>query len=279
VAVSYNSGTGTYDVTTASSPISQYIPSGEAILIESEDGTRPGTITVKETDKASGVSDMLFGRNNGDAKTLRVNLYAQENDGTYGLLDGSLTSYHDNNSNGFDKNDIKKLAAAGESIAFSRTGHTLAIERKKTITSNDTSFINLSQTKKQNYRLDIIAENLTNANLVAVVKDKYAATTNNLPVNLNGSTYVDFTVNNDPASFAADRFSIVFMTNPKAETNKTETPVEKAIVKTTVQASVIVYPNPVVNNDINVKFNNMETGNYNLKLYNITGQLLSLIHI
>lgn len=275
VTVSYNSGTGNYDVTTASSPISQYIPSGEAILIESEDGTRPGTITVKETDKVSGVSDMLFGRNNGNAKTLRVNLYSLEADATYSLLDGSMTSFDDNNSNSFDKNDIKKLAAAGESIAFSRIGHTLAIERKKTITSNDTSFINLSQTKKQNYRLDIIAENLTNANLVAVVKDKYAATTNNLPVNLNGSTYVDFTVNNDPASFAADRFSIVFMSNTKAETNKTEAPVEKAIVKTTLNASAIVYPNPVVGNDINVKFNNMETGNYNLKLYNISGQLVA----
>ena len=275
VTVSYNSGTGTYDVTTASSPISQYIPSGEAILIESEDGTRPGTITVKETDKASGVSDMLFGRNNGNAKTLRVNLYSQDNDGTYSLLDGSMTSYHDNNSNGFDKNDIKKLAAAGESIAFSRTGHTLAIERKKTITSNDTSFINMSQTKKQNYRLDIIAENLSVANLVAVVKDKYAATTNNLPVNLNGSTYVDFTVNNDPASFAADRFSIVFMTNTKAETNKKEATLEKAVVKPTLIASATVYPNPVVNNDINIKFNNMETGNYNLKLYNISGQLIA----
>ena len=275
VTVSYNSGTGTYDVTTASSPISQYIPSGEAILIESEDGTRPGTITVKETDKAFGVSDMLFGRNNGNAKTLRVNLYSQENDGTYSLLDGAMSSYHDNNSNGFDRNDIKKLSAAGESIAFSRTGHTLAIERKKTITSNDTSFINLSQTKKQNYRLDIIAEHLTAANLIAVVKDNYAATTNNLPVNLNGSTYVDFTVNNDPASFAADRFSIVFMTNTKAETNKTEAPVEKAIVKTTLKASATVYPNPVVSNDINIKFNNMETGNYNLRLYNISGQLVA----
>ncbi len=275
VTVSYNSGTGTYDVTTASSPISQYIPSGEAILIESEDGTRPGTITVKETDKASGVSDMLFGRNSGNAKTLRVNLYSQDNDGTYSLLDGSMTSYHDNNSNGFDKNDIKKLAAAGESIAFSRTGYTLAIERKKTITSNDTSFINLSQTKKQNYRLDIIAENLSVANLVAVVKDKYAATTNNLPVNLDGSTYVDFTVNNDPTSFAADRFSIVFMTNTKAETNKKEATLEKPVVKPTLIASATVYPNPVVNNDINIKFNNMETGNYNLKLYNISGQLVA----
>ena len=275
VTVSYNSGTGTYDVTTASSPISQYIPSGEAILIESADGTRAGTITVKESDKVSGVSDMLFGRNNSNTKSLRVNLYSQDADGTYSLLDGSMTSYHDNNSNSFDIDDIKKLSAAGESIAFSRTGHTLAIERKKTITSNDTSFINLSQTKKQNYRLDIITENLTAANLVAVVKDNYAATTNNLPVNLNGSTYVDFTVNNDPASFAADRFSIVFMTNTKSETNKTVTPVEKAVVKPTLIASTTVYPNPVVSNDINVKFNNMETGNYNLKLYNITGQLIA----
>jgi hypothetical protein len=65
------------------------------------------------------------------------------------------------------------------------------------------------------------------------------------------------------------------MTNTKAETNKTEAPVEKAITKTTTISSATVYPNPVVTNDINIKFNNMETGNYNLKLYNISGQLVA----
>ena len=279
VTVSYNASSGLYDVTTSSSPISQYIPSGEAVIIESEDGTNPGSLIIKESDKSTNGSDFVFGRSNNTAKSLRVNLYEKETDGTYGLLDGSMTTFHSNNFKGYDKNDVSKLNGAGESISFRRDGHSLAIERKNDITGIDTSFINLAQTKKQQYRLDIVAENMTNEDITATVKDNYSATTNNIKVDLGGSTHVEFTINEDPASYAADRFSIVYNTSSTTPVVKTQIKTIETSAKTLPvvldEPAISIYPNPVIGNEINIKLNNMETGNYNLKLYNIAGQVVA----
>ncbi len=277
VTVSYNEGTGSYDVTTAASPISHYIPSGEAVLIESADGATPGSITVKESDKAIGVDDGLFGRNHTTTQAIRANLYAIENNGTYSLLDGALTTYHENNSNGIDRNDVTKMNGSAENISFSRNLRNLAIERRSTIKNNDTSFISLTQIKKQAYRLTIVAEDMNVDGLIATVTDNYTGATSNVPVDLKGTTHVDFTVNNDAASYATNRFYIVF-------TYKTNTPtaeVEKATVINEVKAAIVekssavVYPNPVVSNNIQVKLNNVNPGMYQFKLYNITGQLVA----
>ena len=280
VTVSYNSGSGSYDVTTASSSISQYIPSGEAVLIESSDGASSGSIVVKESDKTTSGTDFLFGRLNTTSNTIRANLYGIEANGTYSLLDGAMTTYNDRNSNSTTgQDDVTKLYGSSEAISFSRNNRNLAIERRKSIAANDTSFISLTQMKKQNYRLDIVAENMTNENLVAVVMDNYSGITNNLSVDLKGTTHIDFTINNDVASFSPNRFSIVFKVKSAtqvSEVKKAEALTSKAsaeIIK--VVPSAVVYPNPVVSNDINIRFNNMELGAYTLKLYNITGQLVA----
>ena len=278
VTVSFNSGSGTYDVTTSSSSISQYIPSGEAVLIESSDGVSAGSIVVKESDKTSNGTDFLFGRINNAAQSLRANLYAVETNGTYSLLDGAMTTYQDRNTNAIDKDDITKLNGGSEGISFSRNGNNLAIERRRTISGNDTSFISLVQTKMQNYRLDIIAENMNNDNLVAVVLDNYSGLTNNLPVDLKGTTHVDFTINNDIASADPNRFSVVFKKNPTAQPVEVKRSANNinlsdAIKNTT--ATAVVYPNPVISNEIKFNLNNVGVGNYILTLYNIKGQLIA----
>jgi len=277
VTVSYNEGTGSYDVTTASSPISHYIPSGEAVLIESADGTTPGSITVKESDKAIGVDDGLFGRNHVTSQAIRANLYAMENDGSYSLLDGVLTTYHENNTNAIDRNDVSKMNGSAENISFSRNTRNLAIERRSNIKNNDTSFISLTQIKKQAYRLTIVAEDMNAEGLTAIVKDNYTGATSNIPVDLKGTTNVDFTVNNDPASAAANRFYIVFSyKNNATVTTAEKTTISKEVKATIVEkSSAVVYPNPVVNNNIQVKLNNVNPGMYQFKLYNITGQLVA----
>lgn len=277
VTVSYNSSTGTYDVTSSASAISQYIPSGEAVLVESADGTRPGTLTVKESDKTSNGSDMLFGRTNTIAKIVRTNLFERQADGNYGLLDGSMTSYHDNNSSAYDNNDVSKLSADGESIALSRDNHTLAIERRKTISGADTSFISLAKLSRKQYRLEIVAENMQHENLTAVVIDKYASGTKSTVVDLNGSTFVDFSVTDDPASFAADRFLIVFNSSPKIPVNTTviSNIEEKKSVKAEQASEAVVYPNPVTGNDINISLTHLVSGNYTVKIYSVIGQLVA----
>ncbi|MDB5279610.1 MAG: hypothetical protein JWR61_4565 [Ferruginibacter sp.] len=197
-----------YDATTSVSPVSRYIPSGEAFFVESLDGVNPGTITFKETDKNAGGSDQLFRPVYGNEK-IRVNLLGINTDGSASFADGVLTTYNDNNSNNVDRNDAAKILNQSENLCINRNNKNLAIERRKTIDGNDTTFLNLYSLKKQNYLLQITVEAMQNSGQYAVVKDNYAATTNNTMVNMGGVTNITFTVNSDPASYASNRFSIV----------------------------------------------------------------------
>lgn len=130
--------------------------------------------------------------------------------GSTSLSDGVLTTYDNNNANEVDYNDAQKLYNTGENICIGRDGKMLAIERRQTIDGNDTTFLNLYTLKQQNYKLQITTEAMENSGLYAVVKDNYSTAINNTAVNMGGVTDVIFTINADPASYAANRFSIVF---------------------------------------------------------------------
>lgn len=271
VVVSYNSGTGSYDVTANASGISQYIPSGEAILIESEDGATAGTIQIQESDKTSLGSDALFGRTSTTA-AMRANLMTANNTEEYALIDGAMTAFHMSASNEVNRDDISKMNGSAENISFNRAGKKMAIERRKSIEAGDTSFLHLTQLKMQPYRLAIAFENINANGLVAYVKDNF--TGNTTTAELKGSTYVDFQVTADPLSYAADRFYVVFATaSQKSET----VPVaqEKTIIGNQETApTAVVYPNPVVTDNISYQLKGMEAGRYAVKLYNISGQLI-----
>lgn len=213
VTFSWNNGTSSYDATTAVSPVSKYIPSGEAIIIESLDGVNPGTITVKESDKTAGGNDAVFGRTNGLNQQVRVNLYSVSADSSTALIDGMLTTYDDDNSNSIDADDAKKLNGGSENIGSKREGKMFSIERRKTITGNDTTLLNLYQMKIQNYRLLITSNNMDRTGTVAIIKDSYSNMINDMPIDMNGITTVNFSTNADPASYAINRFSIVFRSN------------------------------------------------------------------
>lgn len=211
VTFSYNSGTGNYDATTAASPVSKYIPSGEAIIIESADGINPGTVTIKESDKTASGSDQVFGRSNGLDQQVRVNMFSINADGTTALLDGVLTTYDDDNLNTIDNSDAYKLNGGSENIGIKRSGKMLAIERRQTVTANDTTFLNIYQMKVQSYKLEITMNNMSvGVGAIALLRDSYSNTINNTALDMNGTTNVSFNVNADPASYSLNRFSIVF---------------------------------------------------------------------
>ena len=209
VSFIWNSGSNTYDATASVSPVSRYISSGEAFFVQSTDGINPGTLTIKETDKNTGGSDLVFRPIAADQK-LRINLFGISVDSSASLLDGVLTCYNDKNANSVDNNDAMKLYNLSENIGIGRDGHVLAIERRHSISNNDTTFLKLYTLKKQNYKLQITTEAMEGNTLQAVISDKYSAVINNTPVKISGTTEVIFNVNTDSASFSPDRFSIIF---------------------------------------------------------------------
>ena len=208
VTVSWNGNS--YDVVPSSVSVTQFIQSGEAFFIQSIDNTKVGSLTFKESDKSATSSNFVFKPITENSSELRVNLFTVSTSGTTFLSDGVLTIYNSNNSNAIDNKDAKKFYNIGENICIGRQGSDYVIERRKTIETNDTTFLNLYLLKKQTYKLQFIAEGIDNIGLHALVKDKYLGVNKDTALNMKGITDISFTVNTDAASYAPDRFSVVF---------------------------------------------------------------------
>lgn len=139
---------------------------------------------------------------------LRANLYSFNADGTTYLSDGNLTMYNVENSNAVDERDAVKMSNFGENFGILRGTTTLAIERRKTITTVDTIFFRMWNMRKKSYKLELITAGLVQSELIGVLEDKYLNTA--ISLNLNAANSITFTISNDIASAAPDRFRILF---------------------------------------------------------------------
>ena len=197
-------GGGTYG---APGSVNNFIQSGQAFFMQA---TGSGG-NVSFTESAKGNSNILITAPNGVSapqKTFRTSLYTLNSDGTAGsIVDGILNSFDDAYSNAVDGLDARKSFNTGENLSIKSGGKLLVIERKRTIKQNDTIFLNLTGVRVQQYRFTFNAENL-DPRLEGFLEDSYLHT--RTPVNMSGSTDVNFTVTTDAASYAADRFRIVF---------------------------------------------------------------------
>ncbi|MEI2750909.1 MAG: T9SS type A sorting domain-containing protein [Ferruginibacter sp.] len=210
VTVSYNSVTGLYDRTSSVSPVGQYIQSGEAFLVQSNDNTNPGTLTFKETDKSSSIN---VSRNMASDSRLTMELYLVNNaDSSKSLLDGTLITYDSSYQNIIDQQDALKLAGSNENLGIKSNNKLLAIERRAGIAAKDTLQLNLAQMRLNTYQLKIHTQNMSGFNRVAFVKDNFLNTQTNIPLDVNGTAIIPFTVTTAPGSYAAGRFQIVFET-------------------------------------------------------------------
>ena len=201
-------GNNNYSIAPAPSTVTQYIQSGEAFFVQSNGAT--GTLTFKESDKSAAGSGFIFKPMTGNKSELRLNLFTVVPSGTDFLSDGVLTTYNSNYSNEIDNMDAKKFYNIGENICIGREGKDYVIERRKTIETSDTTFLNLYKLKKQTYKLQFIADGMDSIGLHAVLQDKYLGPSKDTTISMGGTTNVNFTINADTASYAANRFSIVF---------------------------------------------------------------------
>lgn len=139
-----------------------------------------------------------------------MNLYGFSPDGSAHVLDGTLTQYAPAFSNNIDASDSRKLYNPGENMSMMRENYNLIIERRETIVLSDTIFFRMWGMQKKSYRLEFIARELNHPGLIGFLEDSYLHSST--PINLNDTTRVTITINNDAASFAQNRFRIIFNT-------------------------------------------------------------------
>jgi len=191
-----------------SGTVSNYIQSGQAFLVQAD--ITGGSLTFTEDAKTSGSSQVSRPTGLPQPK-LRTTLYGVNADNSTYMIDGVLSNYDDSYSNSVDNMDAIKLTNISENLSIKTANSLLVAERRHSLMEKDTIFLNLANTKVQKYRFEITADQLGQHGQIGFLEDTYLNT--ETPLNLNRSVIVDFNIENIPASYAADRFRILFKTS------------------------------------------------------------------
>ncbi|MCP9751986.1 T9SS type A sorting domain-containing protein [Ferruginibacter sp. HRS2-29] len=141
---------------------------------------------------------------------MTTNFYIIPATGAPVLMDGNMTIYDNQYSNGVDWHDGTKMNNSGENWGLIREGVSLVVERRQLVTVADTAFLNMWGMQQRNYRFEVKLTYFDETVLTACVWDAYLRKIT--PVSFTQTTNVDFTVDANPASKAAGRFRIYYMT-------------------------------------------------------------------
>jgi hypothetical protein len=203
----FNIGTGNYEK--PGGAVRNYIESGEAVFIQSN-SIGAGSITVKETDKGSGSTNVS--RAGVTVPTLEVNLFAKDVDNSIYLADGVLLNFNNTFSAAVDNNDVRKINNVADNLAIKNGNYSLIVERRPELAVTDTIKLSLTGTRVAPYRFDIDPSVLDNTGLEALLVDKFLQT--ETAVSFGSVTSYAFDITTNVASKAADRFMIIFKQAP-----------------------------------------------------------------
>lgn len=179
------------------------IQSGQAFFVQSAGPA--GTISFTEASKVS--ANRLVNRFTNrptDKQYFRARLFTNTNM----IADGNAAVFSVNYRDRLDADDAIKLQNSGENFFISRNNKQLSVESRSRVQRTDTIFYQLSNLRKQPYKFRFEPVNMNDGRLEAILVDQYLHT--QTAIGLYDSTLINFTVNNDPASAASDRFYVIF---------------------------------------------------------------------
>jgi hypothetical protein len=143
-------------------------------------------------------------------ESIRTNLYLLNSDNSTLFADGDLTQYNNMYSAGIDQMDNMKFGNINETLGLLRDGVVLSVERRPIIVTADTLFFNLTKTTQRSYQFQFITALMNHPGLFGTLQDSYTGIYT--PVDLNGTTTINFSIDSNSASQNPDRFMIVFGT-------------------------------------------------------------------
>ncbi|MEI2748128.1 MAG: T9SS type A sorting domain-containing protein [Ferruginibacter sp.] len=167
-----------------------------------------------------------------------------------------------------------KMANGGENLGIRHTnGKLLSIEARSLVQRTDTVFLDFSNLKKQTYQFRFGTQNLPLHSMEIRLIDRYLDQSQ--MISIGDSTFIDFTINNEPGSADPGRFILVFRNKVRNVTHAplVESKSGQAIIDEQ-DSEVQVFPNPVQDGIIRLQFANKKEGAYQLKLVSLNGQLL-----
>ena len=181
------------------------IESGQAFMVHTASGSANVTFTESSKLAASNLVSRPMGSLSAKSG-ITTNLYNMST-GAPNIADGNVVVFSSEYADAIDENDAIKSTNFGDNFGLLVNGLPFVVEARQPVSENDTIFYNMRKIKLQPYRLEIIAENFDNS-ITGFFEDRFLNTST--PINMTGTTTVDFSVSSDLASSAADRFRIVF---------------------------------------------------------------------
>ena len=207
-------GGGSYP---AAGSIVDTLESGQALMVRSN-GTGAGSLSFGEDAKTVGARTFTRGAGTAQAEVIFALLNIVD-PGANTLVDGAMAAFDNSYSSNVDFDDALKLTNTSENISFKRNNTLLAIERRSDVVVDDTLHLNMTGLRIKTYQWDINIANMVNPGRTAMLVDKFTNTTTNL--DLTSVTNVQFAVTSTAASYAANRFMIVFKQIPMPTTQFT----------------------------------------------------------
>ncbi|MFZ4770913.1 MAG: beta strand repeat-containing protein, partial [Ferruginibacter sp.] len=180
------------------------LESGQGFFVKAD--VAGGTLQFEENDKVSG-SRMVSRTPSASGPMIRSILYSVATDTTT-LLDGAMFNFDNNFSNGIDADDVLKMTNGSENVSVNSNGTLLLAERRKEVAIIDTLKLNLTGVRVQQYKWSIMMDHMVADGREAFLRDAYTNTLT--PLSLHGITDYAFSIVNIAASYASNRFSIVF---------------------------------------------------------------------
>ncbi len=186
------------------------VESGQAFFVRA--AATIGAVNINETDKISGSTSNVYRINNYEPPQLFSATLALQLDNVNTVVDGVMVSFKADENNKIDYNDGAKLININENVSIKKENVLLATEQMQPTKTSDTIHLNVTALRAASYQWQFTNDNFEQEGRSAFLVDKFLNTTNVIDIK-NGSNF-NFIVNANAASYAADRFLIIFTQTP-----------------------------------------------------------------
>ncbi len=227
------------------------IQSGQAFFVH---GTAGGNVSFTEAAKITGSQLVLrpaVSINNLQRQFLRLNLYRVSTTGL-GAVDGNVVAFDNDFSNAFNEQDALKIGNASENIGIFSNEKLLAVEARKPVRESDTIFYNIANLRQDEYQFRFGPENMSFSGYSAWLVDRFLGT--KTPISLSDSSFINFNIEANAASSAANRFYLVFKLLEAV-------PVSVTHISATRSADKEITVNWKVENETNIEHYELERSN------------------
>ena len=166
-------------------------------------------------------------------------------------------------SNLVDARDGRKFSNLDETMAIKQGTSLLSMELRSVPDSSTKLPLSITQYTEKKYTMRLLwDEKLNTDTLVAYLRDKYAS--KETAISKTGNTDVEYLIDADARSSAADRFEIFF----KSTSNQVT-----AVINYDNGQYIKIYPNPV-QSILNIDFDLGQKRLVDIKVYDMTGRLV-----